>query len=224
MADVHVLRVFTDRDGGGGNPLGVVLDGATVPDGDRQGFAAELGFSETVFVDDPELGEVRIFTPGTEVAFAGHPSVGTAWLLARERGPIAALRPPAGEVPVRYDREVVWIAGRAEWAPPFEHLELDSPQEVDALTEPPSGHALPAAWAWEDEEAGRVRARVFPLALGIEEDEATGAAAVRLGALLGRELLIRQGQGSLIHVRPRSGGMVEIGGQVELDEVRTIGA
>lgn len=224
MADVHVLRVFTDRDGSGGNPLGVVLDGAAVPDGDRQGFAAELGFSETVFVDDPELGEVRIFTPGTEVAFAGHPSVGTAWLLARERGPIAALRPPAGEVPVRYDREVVWIAGRAEWAPPFEHLQLDSPQEVDALAEPPSGHPLPAAWAWEDEEAGRVRARVFPLALGIEEDEATGAAAVRLGALLGRELLIRQGQGSLIHVRPRSGGMVEIGGQVELDEVRTIGA
>jgi len=89
VADVHVLRVFTDRDGSGGNPLGVVLDGAAVPDGDRQGFAAELGFSETVFVDDPELGEVRIFTPGTEVAFAGHPSVGTAWLLARERGPIA---------------------------------------------------------------------------------------------------------------------------------------
>ena len=66
---------------------------------------------------------------------------------------------------------------RPEWAPPFEHLELDSPQEVDALSEPPSGHALPAAWAWEDEITGRVRARVFPLALGIEEDEATGAAA-----------------------------------------------
>ena len=56
-------------------------------------------------------------------------------------------------------------------------------------------------WAWDDESAGRVRARFFPTDLGIAEDEATGAAAVLLGAALGRDLTIRQGVGR----DPRSG-------------------
>ena len=61
------------------------LDGAEVAEAERQPIAAELGFSETVFVDDRERGEMRIFTPGVELPLAGHPLVGTAWLL-RGRG------------------------------------------------------------------------------------------------------------------------------------------
>ena len=79
---------------------------------------------------------------------------------------------------------------------------------------------LAAFWAWADEAAGVVRARVFPVAIGIPEDEATGAAAVQLAALLGRELAIRQGQGSLIRARPAADGWVEIGGRTVLDDVR----
>ena len=82
--------------------MGVVLEGAEVPEWDRQAVAADLGFSETVFVDDPERGELRIFTPGTELPFAGHPLVGTAWLLAQEGWGVSVLRPPAGEVRVRF--------------------------------------------------------------------------------------------------------------------------
>ena len=59
--------------------------------------------------------------------------------------------------------------------------------------------------------------------LGIQEDEATGAAAVVLGALLRRDLEIRQGKGSVIAVHPRPDGLVEIGGRVRLDEVRAFG-
>ncbi|HWC07710.1 MAG TPA: PhzF family phenazine biosynthesis protein, partial [Solirubrobacterales bacterium] len=76
MAEVHVLRVFTGEDGRFGNPLGVFLDGAAVPLDERQAVAANLGFSETVFVDDRRRGACRIFTPGSELGFAGHPSVG----------------------------------------------------------------------------------------------------------------------------------------------------
>ena len=54
--------------------------------------AAELGFSETVFVEDRESGRIRIFTPGLELPFAGHPTVGTAWLLAETGTPVE--RPP----------------------------------------------------------------------------------------------------------------------------------
>ena len=89
---------------------------------------------------------------------------------------------------------------------------------MEALTAPPEGHDLIGAYAWTGE--GALRARVFPPRLGIPEDEATGAAAVRLGALLRRPVTIHQGRGSVIEVAPRDDGMVEIGGRVALDGVR----
>ena len=220
MPALHVLRVFTAPDGRGGNPLGVFLDGTQVAPGERQRVAAELGFSETVFVDDRASGRIQIFTPGTELAFAGHPTVGTAWLLRRDGTPVEALNPPAGEVAVRYLGELTAVAARPEWAPPFNHYELPSPEAVDALDGPPDGDEFGAAWAWEDQPGGKVRSRVFPIAYGIDEDEATGAAAVLLGAKLGRPIEIRQGIGSRIHARPLEDGRVEISGRTRLDEVR----
>ena len=142
MATLHVLKVFVGEGGIGGNPLGVFLEGREVPESLRQEVAADLGFSETVFVDNPDVGELRIFTPGTELPFAGHPLVGTAWLLKQEGSAPSVLRPPAGEVPVRTEGDVTFVSGRPEWAPRFEHIELDSPAEVDELEGPPDGHDL----------------------------------------------------------------------------------
>ncbi len=220
MARLHVLKVFVGEGGAGGNPLGVFLEGGEVPERDRQAVAADLGFSETVFVDDASEGRLRIFTPGTELPFAGHPLVGTGWLLAREGFEVATLRPPAGEVTVRLGDGMTFITGRPEWAPEFEEIELGSPQGVEALSGPPQGYDLVGVWAWEDEEAGRVRVRVFAPRVGVDEDEATGAHAVRLAATLGRPITIRQGEGSLILAEPRDDGTVEIGGRTELVEVR----
>ncbi len=220
MPDLHVLRVFTGADGGSGNPLGVVLDGPSVPVEQRQACAAAVGFSETVFVDDAAAGVVEIYTPAVELPFAGHPLVGAAWLLAQQDRAVAALRPPAGEVSARAETDGAHVAGRPQWAPPFQLAELASPAAVEALEGPPGGHDLVMAWA----PAGpaTVRARVFAARLGIVEDEATGSAAVRLGALLGRPVTIHQGAGSAIDVRPLSDGLIEIGGSVVLDEVRTL--
>lgn len=220
MPTFHLLRVFCAEDGSEGNPLAVFLEGAEVPSRDRQRVAAELGLSETVFVDDAERGELRIFTPAVELGFAGHPTVGTAWLLAESGAPVDALRPPAGEVAVRYEDGLAFVAGRPEWPPQYGWEQLDSPAAVDALAGPPAGRDMYAGWAWIDEQAGTVRARVFPVALGIAEDQATGAAAVQLGGLLGRPIDIRQGRGSRILARPASGGYVEIGGRCVLDGVR----
>ncbi len=214
-----MLRVFTAEDGSGGNPLGVFLAGGEIPPGQRQASAADIGFSETVFVDDLVTGRVQIFTPAVEVPFAGHPLVGTAWLLASRGGGVPELNPPAGVVPARAQAEHAYVAGRPEWAPPYEWRELGSAAEVEALEGPPDGPDMIGLYAWEGDDT--VRARVFPVALGIAEDEATGAAAVRLGALVGRSLTIRQGGGSIIEVRPRDDGMVEIGGRVVRDEVRS---
>ena len=223
MPELHVLKVFVGEGGAGGNPLGVFLGGDEVPEEERQAIAADLGFSETVFVEDRAQGSLRIFTPGTELPFAGHPLVGAAWLLAREGYEARALRPPAGEVPVRRDGDMTFIIGRPEWAPEFEEIELGSAAEVEALPGLPEGHDLVGVWAWEDEEAGRVRVRVFAPRVGIEEDEATGAHAVRLADRLGRGISIRQGEGSMILAQPQADGSVEIGGRTELVEVREYG-
>lgn len=123
---------------------------------ERQMFAAKLGFSETVFVDDPERGVVDIYTPTLRLPFAGHPCVGVGWLLD-----IPELVTPAGVVGVRLDGEFSWIEARAEWAPGRTLRQYGSAEEVDALAVPAPGEWV-YAWAWEDESAGRVRARGFP--------------------------------------------------------------
>lgn len=84
----HTLDVFTDT-AFAGNPLAVVPDGSGLSDEDMQRIAREFNLSETVFVLPPEYpahtAKVRIFTPGRELPFAGHPTVGTAILLALEK-------------------------------------------------------------------------------------------------------------------------------------------
>jgi predicted PhzF superfamily epimerase YddE/YHI9 len=221
VATLHVLRVFCAPDDTGGNPLGVFLDGAEVPQAERQRVAAELAFSETVYVDEAARGELRIFTPAEELPLAGHPLVGTAWLLREKGAPPAVLRPPAGEVGVRFERELVWISAHPEWGPEFEFAELGSPAEVEALEWRAEGRDVDA-WAWIDEAAGMVRSRVFVPGLGVPEDEATGSAALRLCAMLGREVEIRQGAGSVLYARPLDGGHAEVGGRVVLDEAREL--
>jgi predicted PhzF superfamily epimerase YddE/YHI9 len=220
VTELHVLRVFIGPDGRGGNPLGVFLDGATVAVDRRQAIAVDLGFSETVFVDDPAEGAIRIFTPGRELPFAGHPTVGTAWLLHETGAPATTLRPPAGDVPFRVDAERTWIRARPEWVHEFRREQLSSPAEVDAFVGPALGEAGVYVWAWLDEGAGIVRARYFPTEFLIAEDEATGAAAVKMGGILGRRVTIRQGVGSEIVVEPGADGSVEIGGRVDLIETR----
>jgi trans-2,3-dihydro-3-hydroxyanthranilate isomerase len=81
-----IVDVFTDR-AFAGNPLAVVHGGGHLTTEQMQTLAVEFGFSETVFPLAPTTPEAdyraRIFTPGRELPFAGHPSVGVAWVLAR---------------------------------------------------------------------------------------------------------------------------------------------
>jgi trans-2,3-dihydro-3-hydroxyanthranilate isomerase len=121
----HTLDVFTETRFGG-NPLAVVLDADGLKTGEMQRIAREFNLSETVFVEppgsDPTQFTVRIFTPTHELPFAGHPTVGTACLLAElglaPQGEDVrfVLNEAVGPVPVRVRR----LSGQ----PPFGQLSV----------------------------------------------------------------------------------------------------
>ncbi len=115
------VDVFTERPLAG-NPLAVVLQADGLDTKELQAIARETNLSETTFVLPPEkrghAAKVRIFTPYVELPFAGHPTVGTAWVLLNE-GLVSAdtggftLEEGVGPVPVRVDRGpgslVLWM-------------------------------------------------------------------------------------------------------------------
>jgi trans-2,3-dihydro-3-hydroxyanthranilate isomerase len=113
-----VVDVFTDVPLAG-NQLAVFTDARGIPEELLQPLAREIGFSETTFVYPPERDghvRMRIFTPAVEMRFAGHPTLGTAFVLA---GPMQLgeirLETGSGTVPVRLEREGARIVfGRME--------------------------------------------------------------------------------------------------------------
>ncbi|SHM72023.1 PhzF family phenazine biosynthesis protein [Bradyrhizobium lablabi] len=123
--------VFTDR-AFGGNPLAVVLDAGGLSTAQMQAIASEFNYSETTFVLPPQEpahdAQVRIFTVRSEIPFAGHPNVGTAFVLARlaEKPPARLLfEEKAGLVPV----EILTEQGKVV------STELTAPQPLKRLSQ-----------------------------------------------------------------------------------------
>src|SRR5256714_2066707 len=107
-----IADVFTDTPLTG-NQLAVFTDGREVDDATMQNLAREMNLSETVFVLPAEAGghaRIRIFTPAAELPFAGHPTLGTAFVLAQPMQLVEIrLETGAGTVPVTLEREGVRI-------------------------------------------------------------------------------------------------------------------
>ncbi len=133
------VDVFTDR-AFGGNPLAVVLDAEGLSAARMQAIAAEFGYAETTFVlppDDPaHTARVRIFTPRSELPFAGHPNIGTAFALGRAglaSGERLVFEEGAGLVPLDLLREGGEVRGAELTAPrPFARLSEMAAADVAA--------------------------------------------------------------------------------------------
>ncbi len=130
--------VFTDRPFGG-NPVAMVRDAKGLSSAQMQALALEFNYVETTFVlppsDPAHTAQVRIFTPDREIPFAGHPNIGTAFLLAREAVARGGARPErfvfeeaAGLVPISILHEHGTIVGAELLSP--EPLSLRA--DVDA--------------------------------------------------------------------------------------------
>ena len=135
-ADVFTDRLF------GGNPVAVVLDAAGLSTDQMQAITSEFNYSETTFIlppkDPAHAAWVRIFTPSREIPFAGHPNVGTAFVLAQEwasRGETVpdqfVFEEGAGLVPVTLMREGGVVIGG----------ELRAPEPLSRRSLLPAAHA-----------------------------------------------------------------------------------
>lgn len=129
----HTLDVFTNRRFGG-NPLAVVLDADALTTEQMQTITREFNLSETIFVMKPEnpanTAKVRIFFPGGEMAFAGHPTIGCAILLAEQKykpgcsfETTILLEENAGLVPVKVSR--IGDVPRAQFTAPVVPFPVD---------------------------------------------------------------------------------------------------
>ena len=107
--DLTIVDVFAERRYAG-NQLAVVHDARDLSTEQMQDIAREMNFSETTFVleRDDERARVRIFTPEWELPFAGHPTLGTAWVLAGGEGSYI-LDLDAGAVRVDFDGDLGWM-------------------------------------------------------------------------------------------------------------------
>src|SRR5919201_1292736 len=132
-----VADVFTDTPLEG-NQLAVFTDGRDVDDETMQRLALELKFSETVFVVPTEADadvRIRIFTPAAEIPFAGHPTLGSAFVLgAPLQKPVIRLETGAGVVPVELEREGARIVfGRMQQPIPTVEPYGETAELLDAL-------------------------------------------------------------------------------------------
>ncbi len=232
-----VVDVFTDRPYAG-NPLAVVHGGADLTPAQMQAIAAEFHLSETVFVLPPTAPgadyRARIFTPARELPFAGHPSVGAAWVLARAgllRLGDVVQECGAGLLPVQVTEHGARVAGGApEVGPELDGAALAAavgldPADVAAVPAGVAAAGIPFAFlvvrpdavARAVPDAARLRElvrglvglavvavdvaashahlRMFAPGVGVDEDPATGSAAVALGVfLVDRGVLSADGQ------------------------------
>jgi trans-2,3-dihydro-3-hydroxyanthranilate isomerase len=128
-----VADVFTDT-ALTGNQLAVFTDGRDVDDDTMQKLAKEMNFSETVFALPPEAGghaRIRIFTPALELPFAGHPVLGSAFVLGAplQLGEIR-LETGAGTIPVTLEREGARISFGWMQQPVPEHEAFAEAEEL----------------------------------------------------------------------------------------------
>ena len=189
--------VFTDR-AFGGNQLAIFPDGASVPPELMPVIARELNLSETVFVLPPERSEhtarMRIFTPGSELPFAGHPTVGTACVLVAAG--VVPTAPAGGDqlVEMILEQRIGPVRVRVRSSGTLYSAQFDVPQLPEFGPEPPEAGRLaemlsldPADLAGDDWRPRSVSCGVPFLVVPVRDREALGRA--RLNNPLWEEVL-----------------------------------
>lgn len=112
----YIVDVFTEKKYAG-NQLAVFLEAEGLSDEQMQKIAREINFAESTFITklsaESNAAEIRIFTPEYEMKFAGHPIIGTSWVLMNKifgnQPRNITLKVPIGEIPVNQSGDLVWL-------------------------------------------------------------------------------------------------------------------
>jgi len=217
---IHILRVFVNDKNEFGNPVGIIVDEKhEISFSERQSLATQLGFSESVFINNIAIGNVSIFNPKSEVDFAGQALIGAAYFITNIlKKQVKYLECNAGRIATWRENDCTWIGADLKKTPPWNHEQLQDASQVSEISisqTKSKKHTI--IWSWISPEKGIIRARTFAPDWGITEDEANGSGSMQLASLLGQKLEIHHGKGSVIFAKPGKTGFAQVGGRVKED-------
>ena len=165
----HILDVFADRRFGG-NPLAVVEGADGLADDEMQAIAREFNFSESVFLTEPRdpvhAARARIFTPRSELPFAGHPTIGAAALIAETRASDVLAR---SDIVVVLEETIGPVRCEARRAPDGAiYAQFDSPAPPARIGVAPSREMLAGALSLEPDDIGFLTHNPTRCSIGVE--------------------------------------------------------
>lgn len=212
---LHRVNVFVDDKGDFGSPLGIVLDEAHQIDAkQRQQIATELNYSETVFIDDRLTGAINVFSPLRECPFSMYAALGSAWFIHNElHSEIGQLVSKDQTIKIFVKDGITWVRSKIAILPQWNYLEYKFASEIESFKVADfmeAEHVM--VWAWIDKEKRTIRARTFANDWGIPEDEANGSGAMRLAVMLGENITVIHGKGSVLFAEPVDNEYVKVGG------------
>lgn len=223
--EVNNIRAFVDKDGKFGNPTGIIVDvkqDLTLID--RQQIATKLHFTDTVFINNLETIDVSFFNPQQETKFAGDALISTSYFIRHVlKKNISLLFCKAGQVKTWEQDELTWIEASIEGTASWIHKQLENDTAINNITlEEASKFKHTMVWAWVDENNGLIRSRTFLPDWGTLEDQGNGSGAMQLSNILGRDIEIHQGAGSIIYSSPSAKNYAKVGGRVKIDSSKFI--
>lgn len=223
--EVNILRTFVNKEGKFGNPTGIIVDvKQNLTTTDRQQIATKLHFTDTVFINNLEAVNVSFFNPQQETKFAGDALISTSYFINHvlEKN-INVLFCKGGRVTTWTEGELTWIEASIEGTAAWIHKQLENVTTINTITpEEASKFEHTMVWAWDDEKTGLIRSRTFLPDWGTLEDQGNGSGAMQLAKILGRNIEIHQGAGSIIYSSPSVKNYAKVGGRVKIDSPKFI--
>lgn len=222
MIDLYEATVFANADGEYGDKHGIIIDEAgTLNASARLTIAANLGYAETIFINDSKSSDISFFAQTKEIPFAGTAALAAAGFLENMNGSyLVHLNSQGKTIPVTHEDGIIRIEANISIMPDWNFIQASSVSELEGYTtEITSTLEHTMVWAWEDESRGLIRARTFAADWLLPEVEANGSGSMRLAHTLRKDICVVHGSGSEIFAKPMVGNMASLGGVVTASSV-----
>jgi predicted PhzF superfamily epimerase YddE/YHI9 len=222
VIDLYEAIVFCDEKGHHGDKHGIIIDEEQkIHSDERQKIATDLGYAETIFINDIDAASISFFAKTEAIPFAGTAALAAARMLQRlSRKQPALLKTMDNAISLSFKGNEIWVDANISIMPRWNHLRLESVVEVERITLEESNdleHTM--VWAWSDRKNGVIRARTFAPDWMLPEVEANGSGSMILANRLDRRIVVIHGVGSKIFAESKSNDTASLGGRVAVNEM-----